>query len=175
MRFSILIELPPFIKKELSRLQVGLPNAEWNEEENLYISLYIFKKLSDLERWNIVEKLGEIDLSSFSIKIQGLDYLSNQKSKGFLLAQLAPSQELNTLRKKIDGQLRSFHLNNLENRPMISLGILQKESTERILRYFEANGEFASSSFKIQDFIFAQLHQSSKRSFYTVEKRYFLE
>lgn len=174
MKFSILIELPLFIKKELSRLSIGLPNAEWESEENLYIKLYVFNKINDLDRWNMMEKLGEVIANPFSLKIHRLDYLQ-RRNNGILIAGLESSLELNTLKKKIEGQIRSSHNTPLENdKPIIQLGFVRKESVERIGQYFESYGEFQSSSFEIHEFVFAQLHETDKRHYYTVEKRFFL-
>lgn len=176
MTFAILIELPIFIKKELLRLCLGLPSAEWQTEENLYISLRLFGKLADQERWDIMDCLGEIEAAPFSLKIDHLNYSPKRKNFGIVWAALESSTALDALKKNIDNQLRRFnqfnHETHPQNYPAIRLGSIQKESPERLADYFAANGEFTSSVFEVQDFILAQLHQTDKRSFYHIEKRY---
>lgn len=176
MTFAILIELPIFIKKELLRLCLGLPSAEWQTEENLYINLHPFGKLTDQDRWDIIDCLGEIAIAPFTLKVDHLDFSIKRKNFGILWAVLKPSFELETLKKSIDSQLRRFNPYNHEihSPSHIRLGTVQKESPERMADYFAANGRFSSSPFEIHDFILAQLHQTDKRSFYHVEKRYSL-
>lgn len=178
MTFVILLELPDIIKKELLRLNAGLPSAEWQTEENFYVNLHRFKKLTDVERWDIIDLLGEIQAAPFLLKIHRLNYSPMRKNAGILWASLEPSSELEMLKKNIHNLLRPFnhhnHENNHQNYPAIQLGTVQKESPERIALYFEANGEFVSSTFEVKDFVLAQLHQTPKRSFYTIEKRYLL-
>ena len=178
MTFAILIELPDSIKQELLRLCLGLSTAEWHNEENLYIVLHLFGKLTDVERWDILDRLGEINAVPFSLKIKGLNYSPKRNHTGILSAAIETSDELNKLKKNVRSHLRSFkqhsNENNHSNYETIRLGTVQNESPERMAQYFEANGEFTSSAFDVNYFIFAQLHQTNKRSFYTVEKRYLL-
>lgn len=177
--FSILIELPVYIKNEIQRLCLGLPSADWQSEESLHINLFTFGKLNDLERWNIVDRLGEIEITPFEVKISGVIYSPQRKNTGILSATLVPQQKLELLKNDI---YRQLHLLNqpmnekyLTTFPVIRLGSVKNESSERMAQYFEAHGEFNSSSFEIQDFAWAQWHQTSKRLFYTIEKRYLLE
>ena len=86
MIFAILIELPLFIKQELLRLCFGLPSAEWQTEESLYISLRTFKKLTDVEHWDILDRLGEIDAKAFSLNIHGINYFPKRGNAGTLWA-----------------------------------------------------------------------------------------
>lgn len=178
MSYAILIELPLVIKQELLRFCFGLPTAEWQTEENFYISLCTFTKLTDIEHWDIVDQLGEIDVKAFSINVHRINYSPKRGNVGTLWAAVEPSSELDILRKKLDNQLRPFnqhnHKNNHQSYPSILLGTVHKESPERLAHYFEANSEIPSSSFEVHDFVLAQMHQTNKRSFYTVEKRYFL-
>ena len=179
MTFAILIELPSNIKKELLRVCLGLPSAEWQTEENLFIALHIFGKLTDIERWDLMDRLGEVDAAAFSLKIHRLNYTPKRGSVGFLWAELAASEALDYLKKTVESQIRTLNQTNHENNNLhyqaIRLGTTQKESPERMAQYFEANGNFQSSIFEVREFILAQLNQTNKRSFYTVEKRYSLD
>lgn len=176
MTFAVIIELPLPIKQEISRLCLGLPSAEWHTEENFYISLRIFEKLNDTERWDIMDRLGEIEAKPFSLKIHGLHFSLKRGCTGVFLAALEPSSALDVLKKNIDRELHAFKQhdreNNLSAYQSIRLGTVQKESPERMASYLEANGEFESSSFEVHEYVWAQIHQTPKRSFYTVEKRY---
>lgn len=175
MTFSILIELSTPAKQNLARLCSGLPTASWMTEENLYISLKVLEKLSDTERWDIMDLLGEIEVSTFSLKIQGLRLTEKRGDIGIIWATIERSTALDLLKHKIDQILKPFHgqkneINHLY--PAIKLGMIQKESPERVKQYFEAYGGFAEQSFEVPDFVFAKVYQTEKRSFYQVEKRY---
>lgn len=178
MTFAILIELPDFIKNELLRICLGLPSAEWQTEENLYIVLRSFGKLSDQDHWDIVDHLGEIEAMPFALKINHLEYSPKRKNFGILWAAFESTILLENLKININNQLSRFnqfnHEMDLQKHPAIRLGSLQKESPERLADYFAANGEFTSSAFEVREFVLAQLHHTNKRSFYSVEKRYLL-
>lgn len=178
MTFAILIEIPELIKKELSRICFGLPTAQWQTEENIFINLHLLKKLTNTELWDIMDLLGEVIVTPFSLKIHRINFSPKRGTTGSLSAVLEFSPELDKLKKNIDSKLRTFNHHNKENNDSnhyhLHLGTIQKESPERIAHYFEANGEFLSSSFEVRDFVLAQMHQTPKRCFYTVEKRYLL-
>ncbi|QLH36809.1 MAG: hypothetical protein HWD61_12245 [Parachlamydiaceae bacterium] len=82
------------------------------------------------------------------------------------------------MKKTIHQSIRSFnprmHENDSFNLPGIRLGIALRESPERLASYFEAHGDFTSDSFMVTEYVWAQLHQTPKNSFYTVEKRFFI-
>lgn len=175
MTFAILIELPLTIKKELLRLCYGLPSAEWEAEQNLFIILTVLNKLTPTQQWDLVDSLGEIIATPFSLKIKNLNYRPQRKNLGYLWAEIEHSQELDKLKKTVESQIRRLNLEyQLPNHQSqgIRLAMIQKESPERLANYFEANGNFQSSSFEIQEIVFSQLKQTDKNSFYTIEKRY---
>ncbi len=157
------------------RVCFGLPHAEWESEENLFISLYQFKKLTDPEHWDILDRLGEIQAAPFLLKIHSINYTPRKNNTGIIWAAIESTPSFEALKKNIYKQLDPLHQNTenfLSYSQAIRLGTLQKESGEKMALYFEANGEFSSSNFKVSEFSIAQLHQTPKRSFYTVEKRY---
>jgi RNA 2',3'-cyclic 3'-phosphodiesterase len=177
MTSVIIIELPDFIKQELLRLCLGLPNAEWQNEENLFIQLCTLGKLTDTERWDILDRLGEIQAVPFSLKICSLNFTPKRNHSGAIWVALEASQPFESLKKNIQTHLRTFkhHNHNHENTSSsetIHLGTVQRESPERMALYFETNGAFTSSIFDVNEFAIVQVHQTPKRSFYTVEKRY---
>lgn len=176
MTLVILIELPLNIKKELSRIANGLPSADWNDPENFYIHLQTIGKLNDQDRWDMIDKLGEIQLPPFRLSLKGLNYFPKRNITGSLWINSIHSQEIDALKKQINSQLKFLNINSEKNHSpqAVRLATIQKELPERLALYLEANGPFISSPFEVNSFVLAEIHQSLKRSFYTVEKEYLL-
>lgn len=178
MTLAILIELPAPIKKELSRIRTGLPSVEWNEDENLYILLNFIGKLTDTEKWDVIDKLGEVQIEPFHLMLNHLSYHPKRGNGGSLWIHTKESTHLNLLKKEISKHLRPVKLSSNNDHSStkegVRLGIVQKELPDRLALYFEANGPFTSSLFEIQSFVLAEIHQTDKRSFYTVVREYLL-
>lgn len=177
MSYAILIELPVPIKQELSRICLGLPSAEWNDADNLYILLKSLNKLTDTEKWDLIDKLGEIQIEPFSVHLEQISYYSKRGNGGSLLIHASKSPSLEKLKKQIESHLRHLnpHADSSNNQHFsVKLGTIQKELPKRMTQYFEANGAFTSSSFEINAFILAEIHQTEKRTFYQTQKRYIL-
>lgn len=174
MTFVVLVELPNHIKNELKRVCVGLTSADWNSDENLFIPLHFLKALSDPEIWDIYDQLGEIQGAPFTLKIQSIQYIPKGRHQGIISASLEDSKALTTLKKNIATVLKPFEAVQSSDSLAISikLGTIHKEFPERLMQYLEAYGHYQSSPFNISGFVLAKLHQTPKRSFYTVEKNY---
>lgn len=172
--FAIIIELPSLIKQELKRICIGLPSAEWRDEDNFYLCLKTFEKLKDTDRWDLMDRLGEIQAEPFFLKIHRLNFSLKRGNAGNVWAVLEPSLSLDSLKKKVDKEVRAFQLREKEpeDYTAVNLGSIQKESSQRMAAYFEANGEFTSTSFEVREFVWAHIQKTSKHYFYTVEKRY---
>lgn len=172
---SIIIEIPSGIKKELARVCTGLPSAQWNEQENLYIPIFSFTKQTDENYWDLIDRLGEIQINPFFLKIQRLHYTPRKGFSGLIWAFFESLDNLEKLKKKIETQIKRPHFTQEEKSYpslKIPLGYVQKESSERLAQYLETNGEFTSSPFEIRQFSLASIHQTSKRLYYVVEKSY---
>lgn len=173
--FFIAIPLPDFIKSQLSRICVGIPNAQWVEQENFIISLRHLGKITEMDSWDIKESLAQINHESFTLSLKEVGYF-HSKSSGTVWIGVEQSPCLIHLKKSIDSLLRKFKL-EAEDRlftPHVVLAKYEKVAPHKLIPFLEANLGFSTLPFKVDSFSLMTSRATLKRIIFTEEDRYIL-
>jgi 2'-5' RNA ligase len=100
-RLFVAIRPPREIRERLLGLMGGVPNARWQDDEQLHLTLRFIGEVDRHRAEDIAAVLGSVGHSSFEIALSGVGSFG-KRGKGALWAGVAPHDQLKALHKKVD-------------------------------------------------------------------------
>lgn len=147
------IVLPELLKQHLGFLKAPLPGAKWIDLENLHLTLRFAGDLSASEAREFHHALARVSCSPFEVRVQGLGVFGG-KTPTALWADIAASPPLAELARQHERAARQAGLapEPRKFKAHITLARLRHTRPDRLVRYLESNGGFASQPFLVESF-----------------------
>lgn len=100
-RLFVAIRPPEPIRGQLLDLMEGLPNARWQDEEQLHLTLRFIGQVDRHRAEDVAVALGNLRHPRLEICLAGVGCFE-RRGKGALWAGVAPREPLNALHRKLD-------------------------------------------------------------------------
>lgn len=152
-RLFVALDLPDFVKTELTALCTGLPEVRWTPPEQLHLTLAFIGEVDGNTFLDIREALAEIEAPVFSLSLSGLGFFPPRGAPRVLWAGVAANPALNQMQKKVVSCLHRSGM-TLEKRkfsPHITLARLH-EANSKLERWLAARALLRLGPFPVESF-----------------------
>lgn len=151
-RLFVAITFPEHVEDELFGLMFdGLPNARWSDETQLHLTLRFLGDVDGALERDVVTALSRVHADAFELQLSGVGYFPPRGPIRTLWAGVAPSPELDGLRKWVDGQMTRLGVTPDRRRfsPHVTLARLDDPPAARVARYLTDHALFKSPTFEV--------------------------
>lgn len=165
--------LPDSVRHHLAMLTFPLPGAKWVEPDNLHLTLRFAGDIENHQAQEFADALSHIRCPAFEIRLQGLGVFGN-KSPTALWAAVAPNPTLANLARQHETAARQAGLTP-ESRKFtahVTLARFKHTRVERVARFLERNGAFASQPFLVDEFVLYSARPRTGGGPYVVEQSF---
>ena len=171
-RLFVAIRPPRSILDQLLDMMEGIPNARWQSEDQLHLTVRFIGEVERPQAEDIAAALGSTHHPPFDICLSGVGNFE-RRGKGALWAGLAPPEPLKTLHKKIDQaclragvapDTRAYH----EHITLARTG----RQTGPLDPFLERWAGLASPAFPVEDIRLYESRLGSEGASYTLVARY---
>jgi 2'-5' RNA ligase len=104
-RLFVAIRPPQPIRAQLLAMMGGVPNARWQDDEQLHLTLRFIGEVDRYQAEDIAAALGGVHHPPFDIALSGVGRFE-QRGRGAIWAGVAPHDALRPLHKKVDQACR---------------------------------------------------------------------
>ena len=174
-RLFIAIDFPEEIKNGLSSLCYGLPGAKWVDIDQVHLTIRFIGEVDGGVFRDIRSVLEEVDSEGFSLLVKELGCFPPRKAPRVLWAGLEKSDEMLSLKKKIDSQLRRIGIEPEKRKfsPHITLARFRKKpSLTRVADFLAGNGLFSLPEFSVTEFHLYSSVLTPKGAIHQIEASY---
>lgn len=172
MRLFVAIELPERLKRELTRIQSGVPGARWVKPENMHLTLLFLGEVDGGRMEDLSYELARIDMSSFEIAPSGAGQFSGGGGVKTLWMGAGPEAPLVDLHAKVLRAAKrvGFPASRQAYKPHITLARFNyPPELDRARRYLERYGRFEREPFRVSGFSLFSSELRQKGAIYRVE------
>ena len=175
-RLFIAVDIPETIKKNLESMFFGIPGARWVSLDQLHLTVRFIGDVDGVMFLDIKDRLAEINISPFDIKMKGLGHFPPRGAPRIIWAGLEKSETLMFLRKKIDTALLQIGVTPEKRKfsPHITLARLKNTPPQKVARFLSGNGFFSQEPFQVEDFKLYSSTLTPKGAIHKVERIYSL-
>lgn len=175
-RLFVAIELPEWVKAELSGLSFGLPNANWVPDEQLHLTLRFIGEVDKVQFEEIAQALTEVQLDPFDLVLEGIGTFPPRGTPRVLWVGVEKSEPLLQLRHRVDSALGQAGVppEGRKFSPHITLARLKDAPMSRLGPFLTGHALFKLEPFEIEEFHLFSSQLTSKGAIHTLEETYSL-
>jgi 2'-5' RNA ligase len=173
-RLFVAIRPPAAIRERLLATAGGVPNARWQDDDQLHITLRFIGEVDRHQAEDIAAALGGVSHPPFAIELSGVGSFSN-RGRGALWAGVTPHDELKALHKKVDQACRRVGVepDNRAYLPHLTIARLGRGAGP-VEPFIERWAALTSPSFQVANFDLYESRLGSEGASYTAVARYSL-
>lgn len=177
MRLFVAIELPEWVKAELSSLSFGLPNANWVPDDQLHLTLRFIGEVDRFQFEEIATALTEVQLDPFDLVLEGVGTFPPRGTPKVLWVGLEKSEPLQQLHRRVDSALHQAGVppEGRKFSPHITLARLKDAPMSRLGPFLTGHALFKLEPFEIEEFHLFSSKLTPKGAIHTLEQTYSLD
>ncbi len=175
-RLFVAIELPEWVKAELSGLSYGLPNTQWVPDEQLHLTLRFIGEVDKVQFEEIARALTEVQLDPFDLVLEGVGTFPPRGTPTVLWVGIEKSEPLLQLRRRVDSALNQAGVppEGRKFSPHITLARLKNAPMSRLGPFLAGHALFKLEPFEIEEFQLFSSQLTSKGAIHTLEETFSL-
>lgn len=152
------LQIPGHLSKEFNLLKTDVPDARWEAEENVHITLSFIGEVDDAAVKKVELALQGVKAEQFHLALEGIGTFSRNEIPNVLWVGVTNDAALKALKLKIDEALKNDGLpfDSREYRPHMTLAFLENPDREKLGAFLDANKAFSSDDFKVMEFVLFQ-------------------
>lgn len=164
-RLFVALRPPPAIRDTLADIMDGVPEARWQDDEQLHLTLRYIGKVDRHLAEDIVIMLGSVRSPALDLHLSGVGQFDPQSGNDSLWAGVVPHEPLGALHRKIDHALVRLGLppEGRAYRPHITLARLSKRAGQQAetAQWLAAHTGLSSEPFRADHIILYESHLDS--------------
>ncbi|WP_417479175.1 RNA 2',3'-cyclic phosphodiesterase [Maricaulis maris] len=174
LRLFAALPVPDSLHAEIARLQKGVPGARWRPRENFHITLRFFGTVDERQAEDLDAELAHIAMPPFDLALLRSGWFGKLDPRALWLG-VRPSEALSELnekceraarRCKLEPEHRNFH-------PHMTLAYLQGTPIDRLTRFAERTGGFATEPWRATHFtLYSSWTSRGESNIYEAEADY---
>ncbi|QNA83431.1 RNA 2',3'-cyclic phosphodiesterase [Sphingomonas sp. So64.6b] len=169
-RLFVALRPPPPIRETLDLIMDGVPDARWQDDEQLHLTLRYIGKVDRHMAEDIAVTLGSIQAQALDLRLSGVGRFDPQSGNDSLWAGVLPHEPLAALHRKIDHALVRCGLppEGRAYRPHITLARLSRRAGQQAetSEWLAAHSGLVSEPFAIAHIILYESHLDSDAAHY---------
>ena len=175
-RLFVAIELPEWVKAELSGLSFGLPGAHWVPDDQLHLTLRFIGEVDKIQFEEIAQALTEVQLDPFDLALEGVGTFPPRGTPTVLWVGLEKSEPLGQLRRRVESALQQAGVQPEGRKfsPHITLARLKNAPMNRLGEFLTGHALFKLAPFDVEEFHLFSSQLTSKGAIHTLEATYSL-
>ncbi|WP_291843666.1 RNA 2',3'-cyclic phosphodiesterase [Maricaulis sp.] len=153
LRLFAAIPVPDILHAEIRRLQKGVPGARWRPHENFHITLRYFGELDERRAEDLDAELANIAMPPFELSLLGSGWFGKLDPRALWLG-VRPSAALSELNARCERAARKAGLapEHRKFHPHMTLAYLQGTPIDKLTRFAERTGGFATEPWRVTHF-----------------------
>ncbi len=175
-RLFVAIELPEWVKAELSGLSFGLPGANWVPDDQLHLTLRFIGEVDRVQFEEIGQALTEVQLDPFDLVLEGVGTFPPRGTPNVLWVGVEKNEPLLQLRRRVESALVQAGVTP-EGRKFsahITLARLKNAPMNRLGEFLTGHALFQLDPFEVEEFHLFSSQLTSRGAIHTLEATYSL-
>ncbi|MDB5081170.1 MAG: 2-5 ligase [Chloroflexi bacterium] len=175
-RLFVAIELPEWVKAELSGLSFGLPGAHWVPDDQLHLTLRFIGEVDRFQFEEIARALSEVQIDPFDLALEGVGTFPPRGKPNVLWVGIEKSEPLLQLHRRVEKALVQVGVEPEKRKfsPHITLARLKDAPLNRLGEFLMGHSLFKVEPFEIEEFHLFSSQLTSKGAIHTLEATYSL-
>ncbi len=171
-RLFVAIRPPRHIREQLLGLMGGVPNARWQEDDQLHLTVRFIGEVDRHQAEDIAAALGSVRQQPFEVALAGVGSFA-KRGKGALWAGVEPQSELKSLHKKVDQACLRVGVppDNRAYHPHITIARLGR-SAGPVEPFIHRWAGLSSAPFPVDSLCLFESRLGSEGAAYSVAERY---
>jgi 2'-5' RNA ligase len=177
-RLFVGIKLPAEIIHSLLDISYGIPDARWEGENKLHLTLRFIGEVEGLKKKEVQSVLTEIQMPPFDMQITGVGVFPPRGTPRILWAGMAKCPEVMELQNRVEKRLVSRTGLEPERRkyhPHITLARLRRVPQKYIAQYILQHSLLKLNPFRVDAFHLYSSILSPSGAKYAIEETYLLD
>lgn len=176
-RLFVALDPPESVRSKLGELQMGIPGAIWNEENEFHLTLRFIGEVGGASFSDIRGCLKMVRMEPFEVEVAGIGQFSLRGEPRSLWAGIKAPAALMTFRKRIERSLREAGISPEKRKfhPHITLARLRNSPIERVAFFLQGAALFQASPFMAREFHLYSSQKTSSGALHTLESSYSLD
>lgn len=168
VRLFVGLDLPESIKDRLAALEAGLPGARWVAWDNYHLTLSFVGEVDEALAREIDDGLSRLRYAPFDLRLTGLDSFGTGGKIRSIWVGVAPEPALHDLQARVVALLRRLGAPQDDRRftPHVTLARLKQTPPDRVGRYLQDVGLFATDPFPVTEITLFRSYLSGEGSIY---------
>lgn len=176
-RLFVAIDPPEQVRDEISLIYCSIPGARWMTDEQIHLTLRFIGEVDSLVENKIIDALGKISVSPFTITLKGIGFFPPRKEPRVLWMGIQENELLLRIQKQIERAITSLGIKPDSRKfyPHITIARLSDPHREKIARFISENNLFATKPFEVSEFYLYRSYSGKEVSHYVKEATFRLK
>lgn len=172
-RLFVAIRPPEDVRDRLVDTMEALPGARWQDDEQLHITLRFVGEVDTPLANDLAAALGKIEAEPFELVLDGVGHFETRNRPRAIWAQVAESEPLMLLQRKVERACRSVGLAPETRRyhPHVTIARVNR-STADIASWISEHGQLRTRPFCVDSFALFESELGSAGATYRAVARY---
>ncbi|MGE0152678.1 MAG: RNA 2',3'-cyclic phosphodiesterase [Reyranellaceae bacterium] len=179
IRLFVAIEIPRELRRELARLQNGVPGARWVEPESFHLTLRFIGAVDNAHATDIDDQLARIGALSFELAIKGVGHFMEGGRPSALYAAVENNPALEALQRKVESAVARAGIAPERKRfsPHVTLARFsgRQDAGHHLAQFMASHSLWRPEPFEVEHFSLFSSVMRPEGSLYRVEAEYPLQ
>lgn len=169
MRLFIAVPMPESVTKRLVELQQPIEGLRWQQEEKLHLTIKFLGEIDSERVIKVQDALTSVNLSEFSITLDGLGYFPKGKQPRVLWVGIEKNEPLQELYQTVESRCADlgFDPEQRSFKPHVTIGRIKGASKSKIESFIDQHKQFHISDVPVGEFVLfeSKLHPDGAKHF----------
>lgn len=155
MRLFVAIPMPESVKNSLAELRQPIDGIRWQEKDKLHLTLKFLGDTNPDRLQNLQVALDRINISSFSITLQGFGYFPKGKHPRVLWIGIKKNQSLHKLHRSIEHKCADLGFEHEKHsfKPHVTIARISGGSKSDVMSFINQNEQFKLQEVPVEEFV----------------------
>ena len=155
MRLFIGIPMPEVVKEQLVELQKPIDGFRWQEKQKLHLTLKFLGETEQPRAQKVDRELAGIDLSGFSITLNGLGYFPENKQPRVLWAGIKKTKPLQKLYEAVEKRCIALGFNPEQRdfKPHVTIARIKNSTRSEVESFIDQYNQLHLPDVPVKEFV----------------------
>lgn len=179
MRLFVAIEIPQTLRRDLVRLQNGVPGARWVEPDSFHLTLRFIGSVDNAHATDIDDQLARIGALSFELALKGVGHFMEGGKPSALYAAVESNPALEALQRKVESAVARAGVAPERKRfsPHVTLARFsgRQDAGHHLAQFMASHSLWRPEPFEVEHFTLYSSVTRPEGALYRVEAEYPLQ